>query len=37
MDYRTIPAEKLGEGSNIKVELCDTEVDLYWKMAFEVV
>ena len=37
IDYRTIPASKLGEGSNIKVELCDTEVDLYWKMAFEVV
>ena len=30
-DYRTIPAAELGKGSNIKVELCETEVDLYWK------
>lgn len=36
MDYRTIPADKLGEGSRIKLELCETEVDLYWKMAMEV-
>ena len=36
LDYRTIPANKLGEGSNIKLDLCDTEVDLYWKMAIEV-
>ena len=36
-DYRTIPAAELGKGSNIKVELCETEVDLYWKMAIEVV
>ena len=35
-DYRTIPAAELGKGSNIKVELCETEVDLYWKMAIEV-
>lgn len=35
-DYRTIPAADLGKGSNIKVELCETEVDLYWKMANEV-
>lgn len=36
VDYRTIPAADLGKGSNIKVELCETEVDLYWKMANEV-
>ena len=36
-DYRMIPPEKLGEGSNIKLDLCETEVDLYWKMALEVV
>ncbi|HHU01712.1 MAG TPA: glucosamine-6-phosphate isomerase [Christensenellaceae bacterium] len=36
IDYRTIPAEELGKGSNIKLELCETEVDLYWKMAIEV-
>ena len=36
-DYRTIPAARLGEGSRIRLDLCDTEVDLYWKMAIEVV
>lgn len=36
MDYRTIPARELGTGSHIQLELCDTEVDLYWKMAMEV-
>lgn len=35
-DYRTIPAARLGEGSNIRLDLCETEVDLYWKMAIEV-
>ena len=35
-DYRTIPASELGKGSRIKVEICETEVDLYWKMAIEV-
>ncbi len=35
-DYRTIPASELGKGSHIKLELCETEVDLYWKMAMEV-
>lgn len=35
-DYRTIPAARLGEGSKIKLDLCETEVDLYWKMAIEV-
>ncbi len=36
MDYRMIPAEDLGKGSHIQVELCETEIDLYWKMAMEV-
>lgn len=36
VDYRTVPAEELGKGSNIKLDLCETEVDLYWKMALEV-
>lgn len=36
LDYRTIPADKLGQGSSMKLELCETEVDLYWKMAIEV-
>ena len=35
-DYRTIPAARLGEGSSIRLDLCETEVDLYWKMAIEV-
>lgn len=35
-DYRTIPAGELAQGSNIKLEICETEVDLYWRMAFEV-
>ena len=35
-DYRTIPSARLGVGSNIKVDICETEVDLYWKMAMEV-
>ena len=36
LDYRTIPAKELGKGSNIKLDLCETEVDLYWKIANEV-
>ncbi len=36
VDYRTIPANELGRGSNIKLDLCGTEVDLYWHMALEV-
>ena len=36
-DYRTIPASELGNDSQIKLELCETEIDLYWKMAMEVV
>lgn len=35
-DYRTIPASQLGQGSSIQLDLCETEVDLYWKMAMEV-
>ena len=36
LDYRTIPARELGKGSHIKLDLCETEVDLYWKIANEV-
>lgn len=36
MDYRTIPVSELGKGSRIRLELCETEVDLYWKIAMEV-
>lgn len=35
-DYRTIPAAELGKGSHIKVDISETEVDLYWKVANEV-
>ena len=31
-----IPPEKLGEGSPIALEVCDHEVDMYWKVALEV-
>ena len=31
-----IPANELGKGSKIKLALCDTEHDLYWRMAIEV-
>lgn len=36
MDYNRIPPEKLGEGSNIKLNVSSTEVDIYWKVAIEV-
>jgi glucosamine-6-phosphate deaminase len=35
--YNTIPAEDLGKGSGIVLERCETEQDLYWKMAIEVI
>ena len=35
-DYNLIDACDLGKGSNIKLERCETEHDLYWKMASEV-
>lgn len=36
VDYRTIPSSELGKGSNIGLEICECEQDLYWKMAIEV-
>lgn len=36
MDINKIPREELGKGSNIKLNVCDTEVDMYWKVAIEV-
>ncbi len=36
MDYRTIPVGELGKGSHIRLDLSETEVDLYWKIAREV-
>jgi len=34
--YNLIPPEKLGEGSHIVLEVCETEQDIYLKMAIEV-
>jgi glucosamine-6-phosphate deaminase len=34
--YNDISISELGSGSNIKLETCETEQDLYWKMAIEV-
>ncbi len=31
-----IPADELGKDSKIKLSVCDTEHDLYWRMAIEV-
>ncbi len=36
MDINQIPTEQVGVGSQILLERCDTEHDLYWKMAIEV-
>lgn len=36
MDINRIQREDLGKGSNIKLNVCDTEVDMYWKVAIEV-
>lgn len=35
-NYNDIPVNELGLGSNIILEVCETEHDLYWKMAIEV-
>ena len=34
--YNLIPPEKLGEGSSIKLDVSIAEVDIYWKVAIEV-
>ena len=36
MDINRIPVNELGKGSGIKLERCETEHDLYWKVAIEV-
>ncbi len=36
MDINAIPKEDLGKNSNIILDVCETEQDLYWKMAMEV-
>ncbi len=35
-DINLIPPEKLGENAKIKLNVCDHEVDMYWKVAIEV-
>lgn len=35
-EYNKIPIPELGRNSGIKLEVCETEHDLYWKMAIEV-
>ena len=35
MDIMRIPPEELGNGSSIRLERCETEHDIYWKMAME--
>ena len=36
MNINTIPKSELGKGSNIKLNVCEAEVDMYWKVAIEV-
>lgn len=36
LDINRIKREDLGKGSNIKLNVCDAEVDMYWKVAIEV-
>lgn len=36
MDLNDIGIEDLGKNSNIKLEVCDTEHDMYWRVAIEV-
>ena len=36
MDINRIKKEDIGKGSNIKLNVCETEVDMYWKVAIEV-
>lgn len=36
IDINAIKREDLGKGSNIKLNVCEAEVDMYWKVAIEV-
>ncbi len=36
MDINRIPKDELGKGSSIKLDVCETEVDMYWKVAIEI-
>ena len=35
-NYYTCPIEELTKTSKIRLEVCDVEVDMYWKVAMEV-
>ena len=35
-NYNLIAPEKLGEGTSIKLDVSIAEVDIYWKVAIEV-
>lgn len=35
-DINLIPPEELGKGSTIALDVCENEVDMYWKVAIEV-
>lgn len=35
-DYNYIPKTELGKNSKVKLEVCETEHDIYWKIALEV-
>jgi len=37
MNWTNVPAERLGEGTSVAVSLVDTEWDLYWAMALDMV
>lgn len=36
MDINSIPIDQLGVGSGIHLDVCDVEVDMYWKVAIDV-
>lgn len=36
LDINRIKREDLGKNSNIRLNICETEVDMYWKVAIEV-
>ena len=36
MNINRIPMEELGKNSNIRLNVCEAEVDMYWKVAIEV-
>jgi len=36
IDINRIPREELGKDCPIELRVCDTEVDMYWRVAIEV-